>query len=416
MKYVIIGNSAAAVGCIEGLRKCDKSGSITVISDETHHVYSRPLISYYLAGKVKPDNMVYRKKDFYEKNNVTTMFGRKAVSIDAKAQKVALDNGKSVAYDKLLIATGSSPFVPPTQGLSSQSNVFTFLKYDDALGIEKLINPQSRVVVVGAGLIGLKAAEGLAPVTGSVHVIEMAPRVLPMILDDEAAAPVQKRLEDNGITFHLGIIAEKVVGDEKVEKVILKDGTELPCDVLVMGVGVRPNVAEAKAAGVEVNRGIIVGDAMRTNVKDIYAAGDVTEGVDVITGERKIMALWPNAYAQGRAAAYDMCGSKDDFDGVFPMNAVGFFGLSMITAGVQGGEGIEVLMKRNEKTGATKRFFVKDDKLVGMILVGDVDRAGIYTYLISEKISLSSLDKALTDDNFGLNALGYEKMKERISS
>jgi NAD(P)H-nitrite reductase large subunit len=416
MKYVIIGNSAAAVGCIEGLRKFDQSGSITVISDETHHVYSRPLISYYLAGKVKPDNMVYRHKDFYEKNNVTTMFGTKAVSIDPKAKKVMLDNGKSVAYDKLLIATGSSPFVPPTDGLKNQSNVFTFLKYDDALGIEKLINPQSRVVVVGAGLIGLKAAEGLAPVTGSVHVIELAPRVLPMILDEQAAAPVQKRLEENGITFHLGITAEKVVGDEKVEKVILKDGTELACDVLVMGVGVRPNVAEAKAAGVEVNRGIIVDDAMRTNVKDIYAAGDVTEGTDIITGERKIMALWPNAYAQGRAAAYDMCGRKDDFDGVFPMNAVGFFGLSMITAGVQGGEGIEVQMKHNEKTGTTRRFFVKDDKLVGMILVGDVDRAGIYTYLISEKIPLSSLDKALTDDNFGLNALGYDKMKERISS
>lgn len=417
MKYVIIGNSAAAVGCIEGLRKCDKNGSITVISDEKHHVYSRPLISYYLAGKVKPENMVYRKKDFYEKNNVTTMLDKKAVSIDPQKKSVALSDGSRVPYDKLLIATGSSPFVPPTQGLNNQSNVFTFLKYDDALGIEKLINPQSRVVVVGAGLIGLKAAEGLAPVTGSVHVVELAPRVLPMILDDQAATPVQKRLEENGVTFHLGITAEKVVGDQKVNKVVLKDGTELACDVLVMGVGVRPNVAEAKTAGVEVNRGIIVNDAMRTNVPHIYAAGDVTEGLDLITGERKIMALWPNAYAQGRAAAYDMCGGKDDdFAGVFPMNAVGFFGLSIITAGVQGGEGVDVQVKNNEKTGASKRFFVKDDKLVGMILVGDVDRAGIYTYLISEKFPLSSLDKALTDDNFGLNALGYEKMKQRISS
>ncbi len=417
MKYVIIGNSAAAVGCIEGLRKCDKNGSITVISDETHHVYSRPLISYYLAGKVKPGNMVYRKKDFYEKNNVTTLFGVKAVSIDPKKKTVALSDGGSVPYDKLLIATGSSPFVPPTQGLENQSNVFTFLKYDDALGIEKLLSPQSRVVVVGAGLIGLKAAEGLAPVTGSVHVVELAPRVLPMILDEQAAAPVQQRLEENGITFHLGLTVETVVGSDKVEKVVLKDGTELPCDVLVMGVGVRPNVAEAKAAGVDVNRGIIVDDAMRTNVKDIYAAGDVTEGTDIITGERKIMALWPNAYAQGRAAAYDMCGGKDEeFDGVFPMNAVGFFGLSIITAGVQGGDGVDVLTKQNAKTGAAKRFFVKDDKLVGMILVGDVDRAGIYTYLISEGIALSSLDKALTDDNFGLNALGYERMKQRISS
>ena len=417
MKYVIIGNSAAAVGCIEGIRKYDKQGSITVISDEKHHVYSRPLISYYLAGKVKPENMVYRKKDFYEKNSVETMFQKKAVAIDPKKKTVALDSGETVAYDKLLIATGSSPFVPPTDGLADQDNAFTFLKYDDALGIEKWIGEDSRVVVVGAGLIGLKAAEGLAPVSGSVHVVELAPRVLPMILDEEAARPVQTRIEENGVVFHLGMTVAKVIGEKHIEKVILKDGTELDCDVLVMGVGVRPNVAEAKAAGAEIGRGIIVDEkTMRTNVADIYAAGDVTESVDMVTGDRKIMALWPNAYAQGRAAAADMCGVSDDFSGVFPMNAVGFFGLPIITAGVQGGEGTEVLYKSDQETGAMKRFIVKDDRLVGMILVGDVDRAGIYTYIMSEKIPLSSLEKQLTDDNFGLMAFSYEKMKERISS
>ncbi len=413
MKYVIIGNSAAAVGCIEGIRKNDAKGSITVISDETHHVYSRPLISYYLAGKVTPENMVYRKKDFYEKNNVDTIFGVKATAIDPKKKTVTLESGKSVEYDKLLLATGSSPFVPPIDGLGDQSNVFTFLKYDSALGIEKLISPNAKVVIVGAGLIGLKAAEGLAPVAGSVHVVELAPRVLPMILDDEAAKPVQKRMEENGVSFHLGITAEKVVGEKTVEKVVLKDGTELECDVLVMAVGVRPNIAEAKGAGVEVNRGILIDDNMKTNVADIYAAGDVTEAVDLNTGERKIMALWPNAYAQGKAAGYDMSGAENDFAGVFPMNAVGFFGLPIITAGIQDGEGTQLLSK-NEGS-MMRRFIVKDDKLVGMILVGDVDRAGIYTYLLSEKIPLSSLTKKLTDDNFGLMAFEYEKMKERLS-
>lgn len=416
MDYVIIGNSVAAVGCIEGLRKCDKKGRITVIADEPHHVYSRPLISYYLAGKVSPDNMVYRKKDFYEKLAVETKFGKKAVAVDPSSKTVTLDSGETVKYDKLLIATGSSPFVPPTEGLKDQDNFFTFLKYDDALGIEKWISKTANVVVVGAGLIGLKAAEGIAPVAGSVHVVEMAPRVLPMILDDAAAAPIQKRIEENGVVFHLGMTVAKVVGETHIERVVLKDGTELPCDVLVMGVGVRPNVAEAKAAGVDVNRGIVVDGSMRTNVADIWAAGDVTEGVDTVTGERKIMALWPNAYAQGRAAGYDMAGKTDDFTGVFPMNAVGFFGLSVITAGVQGGEGTELLAKYDEKTGASKRFFVRDDKLVGMILVGDVDRAGIYTYLLSERIPLSSLEGKLTDDGFGLMTLGYDRMKQRISS
>ena len=417
MKYVIIGNSAAAVGCIEGLRKCDQKGSITVISDETHHVYSRPLISYYLAGKVTAENMVYRKKDFYQQNNVDTILGKKAIAIDSKKKTVTLDSGESVPYDKLLVATGSSPFVPPVEGLGGQENVFTFLKYDSALGIEKLVTKDSRIVVVGAGLIGLKAAEGLVPVAKSVDVVELAPRVLPMILDEQAAGPVQKRMEENGVTFHLGMTADAVSGSKRVEKVILKDGTELACDILVMAVGVRPNVAEAKAAGVEVNRGILVDEnTMRTNVADIYAAGDVTESVDMITGERKIMALWPNAYAQGRAAAYDMCKTETDFSGVFPMNAVGFFGLSIITAGVQGGDDTTVLYKTDEKAGTMKRFIVKGDQLVGMILVGDVDRAGIYTYLISEKIPLSSLEKELTDDSFGLMAFGYDKMKERISS
>ena len=226
MNYVIIGNSAAAVGCIEALRKCDPKGSITVISDEKHHVYSRPLISYYLAGKVTPENMVYRKTDFYEKMNVKTMLGAKATAIDPKAKTVSLDSGKPVSYDKLLIATGSSPFVPPISGLADQSNVFTFLKYDSALGIEKLVSKDARVVIVGAGLIGLKAAEGLAPVCASVTVVELAPRVLPMILDDQAAAPVQQRMEENGVTFHLGITAEEVKGDGTVQQVVLKDGTD----------------------------------------------------------------------------------------------------------------------------------------------------------------------------------------------
>ncbi len=269
---------------------------------------------------------------------------------------------------------------------------------------------------MGAGLIGLKAAEGLAPVAGSVHVVELALRVLPMILDEQAAAPVQKRLEQNGLTFHLSQTVKKVIGKQRVEQVVLEDGTVLDCDILVMGVGVRPNVMEAKEAGVEVDRGIIVDEAMHTNVPDIYAAGDVTQAVDIVTGDRKIMALWPNAYMQGRAAAHDMCGCKDDFDGVFPMNAVGFFGFPIITAGIQGGDDTQAIEAYDDKTGAAKRFFVRDDKLVGMILVGDVDRAGIYTSLITEKTPLSSLERPLTDPNFGLNALGTQRMKEKISS
>lgn len=184
MKTVIIGNSAAAVGCIEGIRKTDKESEIILIASEKHHTYSRPLISYRLLGKTDAEHMKYRPDSFYEENNVKTMLGCTAEKIDKEAHAVILTDGTRVDYDKLLVATGSSPFIPPIDGLERAKNKFTFMSLDDSFELEKQLTNKSKVLILGAGLIGLKCAEGIKERVSQITVVDLAERVLQSILVD----------------------------------------------------------------------------------------------------------------------------------------------------------------------------------------------------------------------------------------
>lgn len=384
MKYVIIGNSAAAIGCIEGIRKVDTKGEITVISDETHHTYSRPLISYYLLGKVTRETMRYRDENFYKDNNVTALLGEKAVKIDKK--EVTLESGKTVPFDKLLIATGSSPFVPPMKGLDSVENKFSFMKFDDALALENVLTPASKVLIVGAGLIGLKCAEGIGRITKDITVVDLADRILSSILDEEGAALMQKHLEEDGMKFHLSDCVETF--DNSVAH--LKSGKEVVFDVLVLAVGVRPNTELAQNAGAAVEKGIVTDETQKTTLDNVYAAGDCVLTEDVTFGGKRILALLPNAYMQGEVAGINMAGGKAEFTNGAPMNAIGFNGYHILTAGTYTGEEI------TEKDGENyKKLFVKDDLLKGFILMGNVSRGGIYTNIMKKKIPLSSLDSSI---------------------
>ena len=384
MKYVIIGNSAAAVGCIEGIRKTDTKGEITVISDDVHHSYSRPLISYYLLGKVTKETMRYRDENFYKDNNVTALLGEKAVKIDKK--EVTLESGKTVPFDKLLIATGSSPFVPPMKGLDSVENKFSFMKFDDALALENVLTPASKVLIVGAGLIGLKCAEGIGRITKDITVVDLADRILSSILDEEGADLMQKHLEEDGMKFHLSDCVETF--DNSVAH--LKSGKEVVFDVLVLAVGVRPNTELAQNAGAAVEKGIVTDETQKTTLDNVYAAGDCVLTEDVTFGGKRILALLPNAYMQGEVAGINMAGGKAEFTNGAPMNAIGFNGYHILTAGTYTGEAI------TEKDGENyKKLFVKDDLLKGFILMGNVARGGIYTNIMKKKIPLSSLDSSI---------------------
>lgn len=405
LKYVIIGNSAAAVGCIEGIRSVDKKGSITVISDEPYHVYSRPLISYLLLGRTDEERMKYRPDDFYTKNSVTTMLGVKATKIDYNKKAVCLDNNETVSFDKLLIATGSTPFVPPMQGLENVKNKFSFMKLDDAKALDKAISKESKVLIIGAGLIGLKCAEGIKDKVKSITVVDLAPRILPSILDETGSAIVKKHLEKNGLVFKLATSAEKF----SQNSVKLTNGETVDFDVLVLAVGVRPNTALAKEIGCDVKRGISIDAKSRTNLDGIYAAGDCCECDDISAGIKRILAIWPNAYMQGETAGVDMAGGDLSFDNAIPMNAIGFFGLHIITAGSYEGE--EFIESTEE---SYKKLVTKDGCLKGFILIGDVARAGIYTSLIREKTPLDTLDFELIKEKPQLMAFAAKERAVKL--
>jgi NAD(P)H-nitrite reductase large subunit len=398
MKYVIIGNSAAGVGAVEGIRQIDKQGEITIITDEKHHTYSRPLISYHLLGVADEEKMKYRPDNFYKENNCVLLNDVSAVEINIKTKQVILANGKTVPYDKLLVATGSSAFIPPFEGIDSVKKQFTFMGLDEAQRLGKTIDENTRALIIGAGLIGLKCAEGIFAKVSRITVIDLAPRILSSILDENGAKMVQTHIERKGINFKLSAGVKRFEG----KTALLENGEKIEFDVLVLAVGVRPNTSLLKGI-VNIDKGIVIDSKSQTSASDIYAAGDCTQTLDISSGQSKIMALLPNAYMQGECAGVNMAGGEKIFDNAIPMNAIGFFGLHIITAGNYSGE--EYYKMEN---GRYKRLFYKDNKLNGFIMIGDVEKAGIYTSLIRERTPLDTIDFALVCEKPGLMAFTKE--------
>ncbi len=405
-QYVIIGNSTAAIAAAEQIRLLDAAGKITMISDEPYHTYGRPLISYYLLGKTDAERMKYRPADFYERNRIDTVFSKRVEKIDAEKKKVVLSDGKKIAYDKLLVATGSRPFNPPMEGIESVPCKFNFMTFDDALALEKVLAPDKSVLIIGAGLIGLKCLEGIADRVREVSVVDMADRVLPSILDEYGASLVQRELEGHKTTFYLSDSVQKFSGNTAH----LKSGKEIAFDILVVAVGVRPNVELVKDAGGKVGRGILTDDRQETSLKDVYAAGDCTESYDITAQTSRILALLPNAQFQGACAGTNMAGGEAHFTNAVPMNAIGFFGSHILTAGSYFGDTYV------EKSGDTyKKLFYSDNKLNGFILVNKPDRAGIYTSLLRNATPLDEVDFESLKKDPALIAFSEQYRAEKLS-
>ena len=351
--------------------------------------------------------MKYRPESFYDDNKVDTLFGVKATALHPEEHTLELDNGETVTYGKLLLATGSRPFIPPMEGLDQVEKKFTFMTLNDALALEEAITPDSKVLVVGAGLIGLKCAEGIFEKVGSLTVVDLANRILPSILDEEGSKLVQEYIEKKGVKFYLSDSVAKF--ENGVAH--LNSGAQVEYDVVVIAVGVRPNVELAQQAGIDVNRGILTDVHCATSAADVYAAGDCTVSHNIVSGQDQILALLPNAYMQGETAGMEMAGGEANYDKAIPMNAMGMLGLHMITAGVYDGE-----VYKEQNCEGYKKLFVKDGKLVGFILIGDViKRAGIYTSLIREQTPLDEIDFDLIKHSPQLMAFAKKERKVKLA-
>ena len=418
--YLIIGNSAAAVGGVAGIRNVDTERPITLVSKEPHHTYSRPLISYLLGGEVDESRMPYRPPDFYEKNNIRSLLGVEVIHVDSDARVVTTTDGRDLAFEKLLIATGGKPILPDDVSGKDIPGVFTFTTWEDARSIQGYIKEHSveRVVVVGGGLIGLKSVEALIALGLRVTVVELTDRILGATFDDVASDMAKMSLQNKGVQVCCGTTVSAIKKRKgRVSGVTLGDGPLMPCDMVIFAIGVTPNTRVIAETPIETDRGILVDETMQTSVEGIYAAGDVAQAADLLSSGKRPIPILPLAYRQGFVAGSNMAGEVRTYEGGLAMNAIDICGLPTVSVGMANAEGdlYETLSSREEDEPKYKKIVIRDGRIVGAVFVGDVDRAGIITGLIKSKVDVASFKHLLLTEKFGLICLPKEYRKHVVS-
>ncbi len=415
IKYLIIGNSAGGIGAAEAIRQVDKTGSVAIISDEPYPAYSRPLISEHLSHGLPIEKMLFRPAGFYEANSIRTMLGKRVEQLDTRGRSVKLDDGTTITWQKLLLATGGQPIVPPIKGVDGRG-VFTFITLDDAKEISSFLGGEaSRVVVIGGGLIGTSATEALLVRGLKVTVVEMKDRVLNTILDEPASALEAEAMTLAGvdiITNHTVAEINSFPGKSgSVTGVTLDDGRKIGCNLVVVAIGVTPRTELASASGIKVNRGIVVDRHMATSRPDVYACGDVAEAYDFVYGEARLTPIWPNAYLGGRVAGFNMAGDTAEYPGGTAMNAMSYFGVDVVSAGIVVPPDDSFQEISQKQDGCYRKVVVKDGCCVGMVFCGGIEKSGIVFALMRDRVDVGGFSERLVADDFGLVCLPEERWR-----
>ena len=410
-KYVIVGASAAGIGAVEAIREVDPVGSITVISEEPCPHYSRPMISDLVSGKATFEKMKCREDEFWQKNQVQTLTGRTAVSLNIGDKYVALDKGEQVCFEKLLIATGGKPFVPKMEG-SDKDGVLTFTTLLDAERLAARLENAKSAVVIGAGLIGVSVTEALVKRGLKVTLVELQDKILSLLLDPKGSDIVEDVIRKAGVTVVTGQSVQRIIGkpenDRVVGGVVLTRGEHVPCDLVIVAIGVIPRVELVAGTEVKLNRGIVVDNFMRTNIPDVYASGDVAEAYDFVLNQNRLLPLWPLAVLEGKVAGYNMAGKKTDYEGGTNMSALKYFSVPIVSIGVTNPKdesAYEILAKHEPEKSLYKKLVLKDNVIVGITLVNDIERAGILFHLMKKHVNVKKLKKELLSENFSLASL-----------
>lgn len=390
MHIVIVGNGPAALSAVEAIREKDEACDITILSLEAERAYTPCFLAKHVAGKIESDVMALKCDDFYESHRVELISGQAVTAVVPQDNAVVLADGSRVHYDKLLLACGADPVIPDSPDLSGEG-IFVFKSFADADRIRARAQLARHVVVLGSGFVAMEIAEALAETGGAVTVVARTDRILRRIFDPEVAGMVEEHMCQNGVSFAKG---RDLVGVERAEEtgdikaIVLSDGERLPCDMLVVGVGMRPNVGIVAGTSVATDRGILTDDAMRTSEPNIYAAGDVA--VAEIAGVRKASLIHPNATATGRIAGYNMVGAGQRMSAhIADMNVLTLFGHSFFSAGSMEGE--RVLRRAVGADGLVKVFADGAGLITGVELVGDVTRAGLYASLIARGVTVDAV-------------------------
>jgi NADPH-dependent 2,4-dienoyl-CoA reductase/sulfur reductase-like enzyme len=397
MKFLIIGAGAAGLSALKAIRELDSDSEITILTKEDVPPYSLSSLPFNLAGEIKDEKMSRFDDDYFQVMNAKVAVG-KAIGVLTDAKKVLLDGGSEIGYDRLLITSGSSAIVPRITGLEKEG-VHTMGSLSDTYELREAAKYADKIVVIGAGFVGLEAAIALRKLGKEIVVVEMLERVLPRMLDPDMAAIAQKMLESNGIELRLGDQVKEVLGEKKANGVKLSKD-EIKCDLVVVGIGVRPNIELVKGTAVKTNMGIVVDDKMQTTVKDVYAAGDIVETPDPLSGKTRIAAIWPNAIEQGRVAGRNMAGVETHYPGPLSVNVINIFDVPVVALGLLSSdiEGAESLVV--SRGGNTRKLVIKDDKAIGVQSIGYVRNLGFLLGLINKGEKLGELRNRVLDERF----------------
>ncbi|MDP8230179.1 MAG: FAD-dependent oxidoreductase [Candidatus Gorgyraea atricola] len=401
MQYVIIGSSAAGINAIEAIRSKDKKSKIVVLSDEKTPLYSRCLISYFLAGTIDEKKIWYRSENFFKENKVDTVLGVRAEKIDTDKKEITLANKEKIKFDKLLIATGASAKMESVKGVDKKG-VFPLRTIEHALEMQSMLGRVKQVAVLGGGLVGLRAAYALKNRGKEVTVFVRSPQILSQIIDKGSADIMQAHIEEKGIKIKTGSAATEIKGSDSVKNLIIDNRSEYPCELVIIGKGVSPNIAIAKDAGIKTNWGILADGFLKTDNKDIFAAGDVAEAHDIALEENSINAIWPAACEQGRIAGLNMTGEKESYEGSLAMNSLEFFGLPVISIGITKPKKdiYEELIKKDENRKIYKKIVLRNGIIVGAITLNAVETIGILGTLIKNKVDVSAIKDTILEDHF----------------
>jgi NAD(P)H-nitrite reductase large subunit len=370
-QYVLIGNSAATLAAIDAIRKFDRSGKIVLLNREHGTAYSRVALPYFVAGEMALDELLIRQRPDYERAGVELMEDATVTSIDASAKQVVLADGRRVRYGKALIATGSECSVPPIRGLDTVPHHYLWT-LDDAKRMKAAAEKAQTAVVIGGGFIGMLAAEALRKLNIRLTIVEMAPQLLPQLLDSEGGKRFGQAVKDEGVTLRIGSLVEAVAAKADKIEVSLKGGESIIADMIAVAAGVRPNISALTGGPCALNAGVVVDEFLQTDCTDIYAAGDVAEVNDFLSDAKTIHAIWPTAVDQGRVAGSNMAGKRLAYPGSLGMNVVELFNVTLAELGRfrEGPTDDAKLLGGSE--GLYRKLVVdKDGTLVGAMYLGD---------------------------------------------